>query len=347
MQSTAPITIAQIAKAAGVGTATVDRVLNDRPGVNPETARRVKEVLASMGGSLPQPGRPKTAPTYRFAFVLPNTRTAFFDAVDRVVAQSAGEFRHQHITELTLRLPAHDPSAFAEELSKLSDYSGLALLAPDVPQVKLAISELVQAGVQVISLFSDVASSMRAAFLGADNRSAGRTAGLLLGRGMHPGVPQRTALFSPPTRYSAEIDRRIGYTQILEERFPHLEIRRFLEVPDTEDAAYRYAMDCLPAADSPDAIGSVYNVAGGGFGIAKALAERGYRDRALFAVHDLVEVHRTMLASGAADYVLHQDIYLSVSAAARTLRALSDGVRGALTTFKNPRVEIITPENLV
>ena len=33
-------------------------------------------------------------------------------------------------------------------------------------------------------------------------------------------------------------------------------------------------------------------------------------------------------------------------AAARTLRALKDGVRGALTTFRNQRVEIITRENL-
>jgi hypothetical protein len=63
-------------------------------------------------------------------------------------------------------------------------------------------------------------------------------------------------------------------------------------------------------------------------------------------VHELVEVHRSMLASGAVDYVLHQDPYLSVSAAARTLRALQDGVRGALTTFRNPRVEIVTQENL-
>ena len=345
MPSATPLTIAQIAKAAGVGTATVDRVLNDRPGVNPDTARRVKDVLASLGGVVPQPGRPKVSPSYRFAFVLPSTRTAFFDAVDRVVAQSAGEFRHQHITEITLRLPAHDPNAFAEELSRLSGYTGLALLAPDVPQVKLAINELVQSGVQVITLFSDVAGSMRSAFLGADNRAAGRTAGLLLGQGMGGATATRIALFSPPTRYAAEIDRRIGFSQIMEERFPHIGIDRFLDVPDTEDAAYRYALECLAASDASNAVGSAYCVAGGSFGIARALAERGYRDKALFAVHDLVEVHRTMLASGAASYVLHQDIYGSVSAAARTLRALSDGVRGARTTFRNPRIEIITPEN--
>ena len=340
------VTIPQIAKAAGVSTATVDRVLNDRPGVNPDTARRVKEVLAKLGGAVPMPGRPKTAPNYRFAFVLPSARTAFFDGVDRIVAQSAGEFRHQHITELTLRLPSHDPNAYAEELAKLTDYGGLAVLAPDVPQVKLAINELVQAGVQVVTLFSDVAGSMRAAFLGTDNRAAGRTAALLLGHGMPGSGKARVALFSPPTRYAAEIDRRIGYAQLMEERFAQAEVLRFLEVPDTEEAAYRYAMDCLPRASSAGAISSAYSVAGGSFGIARALAERGYTGKALLAVHDLVELHRTMLAAGTADYVLHQDVYLSISGAARTLRALQDGVRGALTTFRNPRVEIITRENL-
>jgi LacI family transcriptional regulator len=340
------VTIPQIAKAAGVSTATVDRVLNDRPGVNPATAQRVREVLAGLGGTVTQPGRPKSAPNYRFAFVLPDARTSFFDAVDRIVAQSAGEFRHQHVTELTLRLPSHDPSAFAQELSKLSGFGGLALLAPDVPQVKLAINELVQAGVQVVTLFSDVPGSMRAAFLGTDNRAAGRTAGLLLGHGMAGRACRRTALFSPPTRFAAEIDRRIGFAQLFEERFAEADILRCLEVPDTEDESYRYAMDCLPPAGSADAVAAAYSVAGGSFGIARALAERGYAGRALFAVHDLVEVHRTLLASGAIDYVLHQDVYLSVSAAARTLRALQDGVRGALTTFRNPRVEIVTPENL-
>jgi LacI family transcriptional regulator len=343
------VTITQIAKAAGVSTATVDRVMNDRGSVNPATKRRVQEVLATMGGVVPSLGRPKSTPNYRFGFVLPDTRQSFFDWVDRIVAQSAGEFRHQHITELTLRLPVHDANAFAAELSKLTDYDGLAVLAPDVPQVKLAINELVQSGVHVITLFSDVAGSMRSAFLGTDNRAAGRTAALLLGLNLGGKQGQSTALFSPATRYAAEIDRRIGYAQLMEERFAQVGVQRFLEVPDTEDEAYRYALDRLPPAGSARAIASAYSVGAGSFGISRALIERGYTQQtqpALFAVHDLVEVHRLMLASGNVDFVLHQDVYTSVSAAARTLRALNEGVRGALTTFRNPRVEVITQENI-
>ena len=85
-------------------------------------------------------------------------------------------------------------------MAKLTDLDGIALLAPDVPQVKLAINELVRSGVHVVTLFSDVAGSLRETFVGADNRAAGRTAGLLLGRGLPHGEPGRCAMLSPATR---------------------------------------------------------------------------------------------------------------------------------------------------
>ena len=65
-----------IAARAGVGTATVDRVLNKRPGVNPDTVRRVLDVVALLGAPAPR-GRPRTA-NFRFAYVLPATFAIMF-----------------------------------------------------------------------------------------------------------------------------------------------------------------------------------------------------------------------------------------------------------------------------
>jgi LacI family transcriptional regulator len=339
-----PVTITQIAEAAGVSTATVDRVLNDRPGVNPATVHKVREALAALGGGAPVRGRPRSASNYRFAFVLPAARRGFFDQVDRVIAQVAGDFRHQHITEVTHRIPVDDANACAAELMKLGDLDGLALLAPDVPQVKLAINELVRAGVHVVTLFSDVPGSMRETAIGADNRAAGRTAGLLLGRSMPKEQAAWCALFSPATRYASEIDRRIGFQQVLEERFPNVQVRRLFESPESEDDAYDYARTML-ALDAGERIAGLYNVGPGSFGIARALTEHGYAQEPTFIAHDLLEVHRSMLMSGALGYVLHQDVHYAVTAAARVLRALCDGVRGALVA-SNPRIEILTAENL-
>src|SRR4029453_6445782 len=118
-------------------TATVDRVLNNRPGVNPTTVHKVREALATLGGGAPVRGRPRSTSNYCFAFVLPATRRGFFDLVGRGVPQPAGDSRPQHNTEITHRVPVADANACAAELMRLADLDGIALLAPDVPQVKL------------------------------------------------------------------------------------------------------------------------------------------------------------------------------------------------------------------
>jgi LacI family transcriptional regulator len=225
MSSTA--TIADIARQAGVGTATVDRVLNRRPGVNAETVQRVLQVVAALGAP-PQRGRPRKDGNFRFAFVLPADAAPFNELVDRLIAQAAGEFRHQRITEVTHRIDSSDAAAFAAELASLSECDGVAVMAPDLPPVKLAINELVRTGVHVVTLFSDVAGSMRETHIGADNRAAGRTAGLLLGR-MASGSGRDTLLLSSQaTRLSGQIERRIGFAQVIEERFPKSKVQRRL-----------------------------------------------------------------------------------------------------------------------
>jgi len=339
------ITITQIAEAAGVSTATVDRVLNGRPGVNPATVQRVQATMQAMGASVPARGRPRSAPNYRFGFVLPAERLGFADRVDRVIAQAAGDFRHQHITELTQRLPADSPADFAEALAQLTDFDGLAVMGPDVPAVKLAINDLVRAGVHVVTLFSDVPGSLRAAFAGADNRAAGRTAALLLGRSLGQHVSELTVgLFAMENRFAAEVDRRIGFEHALQERHPSAALWSIADLPSDEDEIFEHVRRALTSLDrSP--LAAAYVVGGGSNGVMRALKSDGYGCTLTVAVHDLLEAHRAMLVSGQVTYVLHQDLHYAVQAATRMLRALCESLRGALSVG-NPRVEIMTAENL-
>jgi LacI family transcriptional regulator len=341
MQPTA--TVADIAARAGVGTATVDRVLNNRPGVNPETVKRVLQVVAEVGGP-PQRGRPRTVGNFRFAFVLPGAELPFVELVDRQIAQAAGDFRHQRITEVTHRIDTDDPVRFAEQLTALADCEGVALMAPDLPPVKLAINELVRSGVHVVTLFSDVAGSMRETHIGADSRAAGRTAGLLLGRMAAPGR-DTLLLASQATRLSAEIERRIGFAQVIEERFPKLKLLRMPDIPADDAGAARALTRFLKKGVEPDALAGLYNVGSGSAGLVRAIAAAGLAGSVGIATHDFTDDHRALLGSGGLAYVLHQDIHYCVLAAARVLRALCENVRGALNVVQ-PRVEILTAENL-
>lgn len=338
-------TIADIARHAGVGTATVDRVLNRRPGVNAETVQRVLQVVAELGAP-PQRGRPRRGENFRFAFVLPADASPFNELVDRRIAQAAGEFRHQHITEVTHRIDSANAAAFAAELSQLGDCDGIAVMAPDLPPVKLAINAMVRTGVHVVTLFSDVAGSMRETHIGADNRAAGRTAGLLLGRMASAGTRDTLLLSSQATRLSGEIERRIGFAQVIEERFPKLKVLRTPDLPAGDAGACRGLLRYL-RSDSVDAarIAGVYNVGSGSAGVARALESLGLTGSVGVVAHDFNDEHRALLGANRLAYVLHQDIHYCISAAARVLRALCENVRGALNVVQ-PRVEILTAENL-
>lgn len=340
-----PVTIADIARQAGVGTATVDRVLNERAGVNAETTQKVMAAVKALGEPSVLRGRPRMSEGFRFAYVLPQGFSPFVDQVERQIAQAAGEFRHQHITEVTYRLPAADPALFASALTDLRDCDGIALLAPDLPAVKLAVNDHVRSGVHVVSLFSDVAGSMRAAYVGVDNRAAGRTAGLLLGR--MAGLPARDTLLllSQATRLSAEIERRVGFAQVIEERFANLRVVRVPDLPaddaDVREQFKRYLQQEMDLAR----LAGIYCVGTGSGGVVQALRELGMAQSQGLAAHDFTQAHQALLGSGEMAYVLQQDIHYGVLTAARVLRGLCDNVRGALSVVQ-PRIEILTAENL-
>lgn len=338
-------TIADIARHAGVGTATVDRVLNKRPGVNAETTQKVMAAVKALGEPTVLRGRPRQKEGFRFAYVLPDTETPFFNKMERLIAQAAGDFRHQHITEVTHRLNADDPAAFAADLARINDCDGIVLVAPDLPAIKLAINDLARSGIHVVTLFSDVAGSMREAFVGADNRAAGRTAGLLLARMAQ--LPQRDTLLllSQATRMSGEIERRIGFVQVLEERFPSIKVARLLDLPG-DDAGVAHMLGKVLAEDvDTTRLAGVYSVGVGTAGVVQALNALQLDQAPGLIAHDFTEQHQALLIDGALSYVLHQDIHYCVLTAARALRGLCENVRGALNVVQ-PRVEILTAENL-
>jgi LacI family transcriptional regulator len=339
------VTIAEIAKSAGVGTATVDRVLNGRSGVNSETERKVLDAISALGTPTVARGRPRSKGHLKVAYVMPEGNVPFLDDLERHIAQTAGDFRHQHITELTYRLPAVDPARFALELSRMTDCDAIVLVAPDVPAIKLAINEQVRAGVHVATLFSDVAGSMRQAFVGADNRAAGRTAGLLLARMAGQAQGKQLLLLSQTTRMSGEIERRIGFVQVVEERFPGLSVERLTDIPADDAEACQALTAYFKSGIDLSRLGGVYCVGLASAGIARALALAGLaRDVPLIA-HDLTAAHQAMLLDGSLAYVLHQDIHYCVLTAARVLRGLCENVRGVQSVVQ-PRVEILTAENL-
>ena len=116
-------------------------------------------------------------------------------------------------------------------------------------------------------------------------------------------------------------------------------------MPESEDQAYTFARQFLDPARTDGKLHALYNVGPGSHGVSRALQEFGYDSSLGFAVHDLLEMHRSLLVANVVSYVLQQDVHYAVMTAAKVLRLLCEEVRGALAV-SNPRIEIITAENL-
>ena len=124
-----------------------------RPRAQPAPRRQRRDGAARAAGGRRDSarrssrGRPRRGANLRFAFVLPADDSPFLELVDRQIAQAAGDFRHAaHHRGHAPHRRRRPGAQFAAELAQVGDCEGIALMAPDLPPIKLAINELVRAG---------------------------------------------------------------------------------------------------------------------------------------------------------------------------------------------------------
>ncbi|MGF6612921.1 LacI family transcriptional regulator [Paraburkholderia sp. WSM4175] len=335
-----PATRMMIARRAGVSVATVDRVLRDDQAVRPETADRVHLALAALRDERASRGRPAKINTYRVAFVLPQVNSRFLDHVERNIALSASFFREHRIIPSFYRcdFAGHrDTIAFAEQVI---DYDALVLVPLDYPAVERLVEDMSDAGVPVVTVFSDLPASRRAAYVGVDNRIAGRTAGLLMGRflGARLGT---VAILSASSRLHDQLERRTGFSQVLEEDFRNLS---WIAEPDfaEDDEGAGLAVQGL-LARHPDLVG-LYVTGGGISGIATALQESGDKARLVLIGHERTAETRAQLSERAIDVILDQDVRGIVHWAGLAAINFLNDVRGALA-IPTPETRIYLREN--
>lgn len=329
-----------IAQEAGVSVATVDRVLNKRPGVHSRTASQVLRVMQRLGGEAPELPEPTPARPLALDFVLPAGTNTFIDMLDRSIVEAARQWRDGILAARVHRIEGFDAQALAATLTGVGkDSDGVAFIGIDHPVVREAVNELERAGTPVVTLVSDVATGRRA-YVGTDNRAAGRTAGYLLGRFIrHPAG--KVAMLCGSLSYRGHQEREMGFRHVLAEAFPALEIVGLSEVQDDVSQSYSRARDLLAA--HPDLVG-IYNIGGGNRGVAQALRETGRAQDIVFVGHDLTEHTRRFLIDGTMDAAINQD---ATTEARQALRLLAAAARGQEQPAHPPvRIEVFLRENL-
>lgn len=335
-------TLVDVAREAGVSPATVDRVLNNRAGVRGrtreiviDTAQRLGYISESSAATAPSALGAKL----RLDFVLPMGTNAFIKMLHAQIERQAATRRDLDARVSTIE--GFDPDSLARTLHGLAGKSrGVGVIALDHPTVREAIRALSAAGVKVLTLASDISHVPRVAYVGIDNRAAGRVAGYILGRFLGNSERKKVALFAGSLSYRGHEEREMGFRHILAEEFSNLQVVELREVKDDFEKAFVEADNLLKR--HPD-IAGVYNIGAGTEGIARALRDRRRAKEVAFIGHELTEANKALLLDGTLDAVIDQNPRVE---AREALNILTHSVRGAPYEYHAPRLQIICKENL-
>ena len=160
-----------------------------------------------------------------------------------------------------------NPDTLARALAELEGRAdGVGIIALDHPTVREAVRRLSNAGVKVVTLASDILHVPRIAYVGIDNRAAGRLAGYVLGRFLGASEARKVALFAGSLSYRGHEEREMGFRNIVKEEFPNLEVVALREMQDDEETAFAEASQLLQRHEDLEGI---YNIGAGNEGIAQ------------------------------------------------------------------------------
>jgi LacI family transcriptional regulator len=322
-------TIREIADLAGVGPASVDRVLNNRPGVKEKTRKRVMTALDKLNS--------ENSDVLKILLFCESGET--FNGAMELAAQQVNRSVPKIQVECHFVVTSElEPNSFASRIEEDGlQADGVVLVAREHPAINRAVRHLTGVGVPVVCMTSDLPSSRRSAYIGNDQSAAGSVAGQLIGQIL--SREPSSILLVMSVAYRTQQERELGFRRVLRSEFPHLKIEERLmsdDLPKTtkEQLTKHFDAHGLPAA--------IYNVAGANRGVAEALQERGAAQDTIFVGHELTENSVALLEARIMDYVISHDFGSELTAAVQWIK---DRLNGVITAPRNTQILVHTRYN--
>lgn len=289
-------TIHDVAREAGLSTATVDRVLNAREKVREDTARRVYEAARLVGyHATPLIGqRVQTdLPRLRLGVVLHKERQAFYQTfkaeLERAVSTATGVRASVQIEFASSQTPA-DFAALMDKLAPRVD--AIAATAVTHPDVTEAVARLNAQGIPCFSLLNDFAQGVRQNYLGLNNMKIGRIAAHMIA--ISSKQSGKIAVFVGGYRWHGHELRETGFRSYFREYAPQFTVLDTLVNLETRQLTYEATLDLL---NRHPGLRGIYCAGGGMEGAIAALREVRAPGEVTLIVNELTPESRAALIS--------------------------------------------------
>lgn len=338
------VTLQDVAQRAGVGIATVDRVLNARAPVAPATAARVvaaAEAVGYHGKALLRHRMDALAPRCRMGFLLQKKGKWVYQRLAGALRDAAAACRDVRAEPVFSFVGSLSATGLAEEIARMgTEVDVLAVVSVDHPSVSEAIADCAGRGVPVYALLSPLSAPRIAGYVGIDPVAAGRTAGWAMAR-MAPAEGEIGVLLGSQRYLGQEANER-GFRAVFADYAPNRPVRATMVYLDDEMVAHGAAQELLERCAG---LVGLYQSGGGVGGVARALEESGRADRITYICHARTPDSEAALRAGTADLVIAAGFE---RIATTVVTCMAKAVRLGMPPPPPPpeRFELLTLENL-
>lgn len=288
-------TIQDLAKEAGVSTATVDRVLNGRVNVRQETVTRVAEAAHRIGyhaRGLIEQRLVLSIPEMHLGFVLHKEKHEFYQNFANHIQKAVAERNDIRGKATVLFSPSQSPSDFADLILRLGDKAdAIASTAVNHNSLNQLAQGLKDKGVPTFSLLNDFAQGIRENYLGLNNLKVGRIAAWMIANSVKG--EGKVAVFVGGNRWHGHELRETGFRSFFREHAPNLTVLDTLVNLETKQVTYEATLDLL--LRNPDLKG-IYVAGGGMEGAIAAVRESRKAEKLTLIVNELTEESRAALS---------------------------------------------------
>ena len=222
-----PVTLQQIAEAAGVSRGTVDRALKDRGRVRPEVAEKIKNIAKEMGYQPSLAGRALVMAkrNLKIGIIMQSAQTPFMVQVYEGMKAAKQEVESLGGTVEIFRVDGVDAGRVMEIMQEMKEqeYSGIALSPSEDTMLKKMINQFSEEyGIPIITFNSDIEDTKRICFVGQNTIQSGRTAAGLMGE--ITGGKGEVAVISGHISNPALNNRIRGFQSEILESFPGIQL---------------------------------------------------------------------------------------------------------------------------
>lgn len=266
------ITAKEIAALAGVSRGTVDRALKNRPRISRETKERILKIAEQynykpnlIGKALVSSGQ-----KVGVAVILTSVGNPFFDDVKNGIFAAVKAYEDYGIEINLTELKGYNPEELISALENIQDGIENLIITPvDDEKLKGKLQELVEKGINVVLLSSDIDVKGKLSFVGCDCLRSGKIAGRMVG--LLSEGHARLCIVTGSTLHPGHRWRVEGVSSVVRE-YSDIKIVDVIENNDDNETAY---LAMKAALNRNGDIDFVCITAGGVQGTLKAIEEDG------------------------------------------------------------------------